>query len=63
MKNTERALADLRRQTREQGVGGEWHAAKINSVRFKVPWERTLGLLEGCGERVVCYEFEEGQKA
>ncbi|KAI5793298.1 hypothetical protein EDC01DRAFT_655817 [Geopyxis carbonaria] len=67
VRNTEAALRDLEAQVAALEAGeveggmvpGEWHAAKINSVRFKVPWERTAALLEGVGRRMVVYEFDE----
>jgi ADP-ribose 1''-phosphate phosphatase len=39
----------------------EWHSAMINSVRFKVPWEETVAViervLEGSGKEIVVYEY------
>jgi ADP-ribose 1''-phosphate phosphatase len=58
--NTEKSLRDLK--TQWEGLGGkagEWHAAKINSVRFKVPWEKTREVLQKTGLKVVVYEYEE----
>jgi len=67
--NTEGAMSDLWKQVQalEKYAGeaspGEWHSAKINSVRFKVPWEETAAViervLEGSGKQVVVYEYDE----
>ena len=45
-------------------AAGEWHSAKINSVRFRVPWEETVGVIESAvyGE-VVVYEYDEQDRA
>ncbi|KAA8912410.1 hypothetical protein FN846DRAFT_916673 [Sphaerosporella brunnea] len=77
LKNTRGAMEDLLWQVEaleiadggdgveKDGGGrpGEWHAAKINSVRFRVPWEETVGVveevLEGKGREVVVYEYDE----
>lgn len=64
IENTALAVADLRRQVEVLEVSGaeigEWHSAKINSVRFKVPWGGTVAVLEReAGREVVVYEFDE----
>ena len=58
--NTARAVADLRAQAAAAEPGAEWHAAKINSVRFRVPWAHTVAVLEReAGREVVVYEHDE----
>jgi ADP-ribose 1''-phosphate phosphatase len=66
--NTELAMDDLRAQVEELekaggGKPGEWHSAKINSVRFKVPWEETVAVIEnvlsGTEREIVVYEYDE----
>jgi len=80
--NTTSALVDLRGQVRALEttaaageassvlpLPGEWHSAMINSVRFKVPWEETVAViervLEGSGKEMVVYEYnrETGRRA
>lgn len=57
LRNTGPAMKDLLQQVKKAGEGGngvkEFRMCKINSARFGVPWERTVGVLEGI-------EIEEG---
>ena len=59
--NTRRSLQDLRRKVEDASGVGEWHSAKINSVRFKVPWEETEGVMEEVleGKSVIVYHYDE----
>ncbi|KAL7266893.1 ADP-ribose 1''-phosphate phosphatase [Rhizina undulata] len=63
LENTDNSLKDLKKQVEELRRGNnapnEWHACKINSARFGVPWERTLNILEGVGEKITVYEYDE----
>lgn len=60
LSNTTLAIRDLAGQVERLGCAGEWHAAKINSVRFRVPWESTVAVIENEARReVVVYEHEE----
>lgn len=60
LSNTTLAIRDLAGQVERLGCAGVWHAAKINSVRFRVPWESTVAVIENEARReVVVYEYEE----
>ena len=63
--HTASALQHLQRQASAASESmGEWHSAKINSVRFKVPWEQTVGVIEGAVDgEVVVYEYDEQGRA
>ncbi|KAF8537624.1 hypothetical protein BDD12DRAFT_714853, partial [Trichophaea hybrida] len=56
LSNTTLAIRDLAAQVESLGCSREWHAAKINSVRFRVPWESTVEVIEKeAGREVVVY--------
>jgi ADP-ribose 1''-phosphate phosphatase len=68
LRNTKSSMQDLWRQVKaveDSGADapGEWHSAKINSVRFKVPWEETVAVIEdvlaGKEREVIVYEYDE----
>jgi ADP-ribose 1''-phosphate phosphatase len=68
LRYTKDAVEDLWRQVealeKEGGhAPGQWHSAKINSARFKVPWQDTANVIEdvlaGKGRQVVVYEYDE----
>jgi ADP-ribose 1''-phosphate phosphatase len=71
LRHTKTSMEDLLRQVKalEDNAGkdkpGEWHSAKINSVRFKVPWEETVKVIEdvlkGTEREVVVYEYDEAK--
>jgi len=61
--STEAALVHLASQVDElesHGVDvGPWHLPKINSLRFRVPWETTLAMLERTGKEMTVWVYEE----